>query len=102
MVQQKTTKESEREMLIVTISGGGTWHAWSRAVLHGEVEAGSRPKERQDQGHGTLLGPWVCFSAPGLSPDWPIQTKKSRVLVNITSLPKGHTREKLWEVGESA
>lgn len=42
-----------------------------------------------------------------LSPDWPIQAKKNGVLVSIAfgkhwPLSKGHTREKPWEVGESA
>ena len=67
-----------------------------------EVEGRSRQKERQDQEHEPLLGSVGVFDPLERRPDWPIPTKKSGILVSITSLPKGHTGEKHLAVGESA
>lgn len=41
-----------------------------------------------------------CFGFPGLSPDWSVQTKKSRRLINFVGvLSKGHAKGESWEAG---
>lgn len=71
---------------------------------HEKVKAEGRQGERGRTWAHAFIGihGWNILGVPGLRLDRPIQTRRSRVLVSsLGVLPKGHTRGRSWEAGET-